>query len=560
MNPLRSSSNGRAQRPFRRLLSPRLIITKINVIVRRIFHKPERTPTCRNLDESEILEGEAEHAEEETEKGVQEEADGFPPFSPIAVLPNEVLLEMFDCHRLLALRTSGLSCVPWEWHRLAHVCSRWRTIIFQSQHRLNLQLVYTYKQPVRKTLEFWPTFPVAIRYPRLTRRVRPLTSKDEDNVIAALEHADRICELNVPMTDSLLAKSAALLQASFPTLQTLRLGPQETSRPLILPVGFLGGDAPRMRDIHLTSTAFSALPLLIQSARELVSLQLDEVPNSGHFSPEALAVGLSATTQLKQLKLYFQPQSHRPDQTRTPLPPKSRSMLPALTEIHFRGNSDYFEDLVSRIDAPAVEQVDINFLDLNTFDTPQLAQFIDRTRTLRSPHHTSFRLSEDDITITHNFRLAPPSSSSSGTIRLQISCDDVDRQMSILVHVGRQFSRLLSSVETLDANGSQMLFSLRDPRETDSAKWLELLRHFRGVRKLEIAGALVPNIASALEQVTGNVARGILPLLRDFHLDVPHVSMSPSIEPFIAARRPSAHPVTVHYGRDDPFDNPSDSD
>jgi hypothetical protein len=292
---------------------------------------------------------------------VTEEADGFPPFSPIAVLPNEVLLEMFDCHRLLALRTSGLSCVPWEWHRLAHVCSRWRTIIFQSQHRLNLQLVYTYKQPVRKTLEFWPTFPVAIRYPRLTRRGRPLTSRDVDNVIAALEHADRICELNVPMTDSLLAKSAALLQASFPTLQTLRLGPQETSRPLILPVGFLGGDAPRMRDIHLTSTAFSALPLLIQSARELVSLQLDEVPNSGHFSPEALAVGLSATTQLKQLKLYFQPQSYRPDQTRTPLPPKSRSMLPALTEIHFRGNSDYFEDLVSRIDAPAVEQVDIKF-------------------------------------------------------------------------------------------------------------------------------------------------------------------------------------------------------
>jgi hypothetical protein len=386
-----------------------------------------------------------------------------------------------------------------------------------------------------------------------------MSSRDEDNVIAALKHADRICELNVPVTDSLLAKSAVLLQASFPTLDTLRLGPQDASRPLILPVRFLGGDAPRMRDIHLTNTSFSALPLLIQSARELVSLQLDDVPNSGSFSPEALAVGLSATTQLKQLKLYFQPQTHRPDQTHTPLSPKRRAILPALTEIHFRGNSDYFEDLVSRIDAPAVEQVDVNFLDLNTFDTPQLAQFIDRTRTLRSPHHTSFRLSEDDITITHDFRLAPPSSSPSGTIRLQISCDDVDRQMSILVHVGRQFSRFLSSVEVLNAYGSQMLFSLRDPRETDSAKWLELLRHFRGVRKLEVAGALVPNIASALEQVTGNMARGILPLLRDFHLDVPQ-SMSPPIEPFVAARRLSTHPVTVHYARDDSSDNPSDDD
>ena len=386
-----------------------------------------------------------------------------------------------------------------------------------------------------------------------------MTSQDENNVIAALKHPDRICELNIPMTKSLLAKSALLLQASFPTLETLRLGSQDASKPLILPICFLGSDTPRMRDIHLTSTAFSALPLLIQSARDLVSLQLDDVPNSGYFSPEALAAGLSATTQLKHLKLYFHPPSHRPEQRRTPSATKSLSILPALTEIHFRGNSDYLEDLLARIDAPAVEQVDINFLELNTFDTPQLTQFIGRTKTLSSPHHTSFRLAEDDITIIHDFRLTPPSSAS-GTIRLQISCDDVDRQMSILVNVGRQFSRFLSSVETLDANGSPMLFSLRDPRETDSAKWLELLRHFRGVRKFEVAGALVPNIASTLEQVTGNMARGILPLLRDLHLDEPQSSMSSSIDPFVTARQLSSHPVTVHYARDDSSDNPSDND
>ena len=385
-----------------------------------------------------------------------------------------------------------------------------------------------------------------------------MTSQDENNIIAALKHPDRICELNVPVTKTILAKSALLLQASFPTLECIRLGSQDASRPLILPIGFLGGDTPRMREIHLTSTAFSALPLLIQSTRELVSLQLDDVPNSGYFSPEALAFGLSSTTQLKHLKLYFHPPSPRPDQRRTPSPPKTRFILPALIEIHFRGNSDYFEDLVARIDAPAVEQVEMNFLELNTFDTPQLTQFINRTKTLRSPYHTSFRLSEDDITITHDFRLA--SSSTSGTIRMQISCDDVDRQMSILVHVGRQFSRLLSSVETLDANGSPMLFSLRDPRETDSAKWLELLRHFRAVRKFEVAGALVPNIISTIEQVTGNMARGILPLLRDLHLDIPQLSMSPSIEPFVAARRLSSHPVTVHYARDDSSDNASDND
>ncbi|KAH8978444.1 hypothetical protein EDB92DRAFT_584403 [Lactarius akahatsu] len=541
----RSSPNGRAQRAFRRLLSPRVIITKVNAIIRRLFHKTERAPMhdiLETLEEWDLVAGETEHVqtshhEETREERVQGEGGGL---ALIESLPSEVLIEIFDCHRLLA-KTSGPSWIPWEWHRLAHVCSRWRSIIFE------------------KTLDFWPALPIAIRYPR-SSRFRHVTSQDEDNIIAALKHPDRICELNVPMTKSLLRKSALLLQASFPTLECLRTGSQDTDAtgPLILPVGFLGGSTPRLRDVHLTNTAFSALPLLIQSARALVSLQLDNIPNSGYFSPEALAAGLSATPRLKLLKVYFQAPSFRPEQRRTSSPPKTRSSLPALTEIHFRGNSDYFEDLVSRIDAPAVEQVDVNFIELNTFDTPQLAQFINRTKTLKSPHHTSIRLSDDDITIIHDFRI--PSPSVSGTIQLKVSCDDVDRQMSILVHVGRQFSRLLPSVETVNADGSPSLFSLRDQRETDSAKWLEILRHFRGVRKLEVSGALVPNIASALEQVTGNMARGILPFLRDLHLHGSESSMSPSIEPFVAARQPSSHPVSVHYSRDDSFDNLSDND
>ncbi|KAH9963476.1 hypothetical protein BGW80DRAFT_1351168, partial [Lactifluus volemus] len=37
---------------------------------------------------------------------------------------------------------------PWEWHRLAHVCRRWRHIIFDSPRSLNLQLFCTYGTPV----------------------------------------------------------------------------------------------------------------------------------------------------------------------------------------------------------------------------------------------------------------------------------------------------------------------------------------------------------------------------------------------------------------------------
>ena len=34
-----------------------------------------------------------------------------------------------------------LCSLPWEWHRLVHVCRRWRSIIFASPNFLDLQLV-----------------------------------------------------------------------------------------------------------------------------------------------------------------------------------------------------------------------------------------------------------------------------------------------------------------------------------------------------------------------------------------------------------------------------------
>ncbi|KAH9968533.1 hypothetical protein BGW80DRAFT_1338084, partial [Lactifluus volemus] len=37
---------------------------------------------------------------------------------------------------------------PWKWQRLAHVCRRWRHIIFDSPRSLNLQLFCTYGTPV----------------------------------------------------------------------------------------------------------------------------------------------------------------------------------------------------------------------------------------------------------------------------------------------------------------------------------------------------------------------------------------------------------------------------
>ena len=49
-----------------------------------------------------------------------------------------------------------------QWITLAHVCRRWRTVIFQSSRRLNLRLLCGPNTPVRDTLDNWPPLPLII--------------------------------------------------------------------------------------------------------------------------------------------------------------------------------------------------------------------------------------------------------------------------------------------------------------------------------------------------------------------------------------------------------------
>ncbi|KAH9025727.1 hypothetical protein EDB85DRAFT_2149566 [Lactarius pseudohatsudake] len=532
MNPFRPSPKCHTRTAARRLFSVRGIITKVNGIIRRLFSKAKQEPPAEDIFEgrekelensSSIMCEEPNIQRDQRERGLTIEA-----------LPNEVLLEVFDCHRLLTLdsASSGL----WEWHRLAHVCQKWRAIVFASPHRLDLRLVYTYAKPVRESVDCWPALPIVIWYP--TERLVP---EDEGNVVAALRYPDRICEINLTVTRSLLAKSFVLLRAPFPALERLRLRSQDTMRSLILPTAFLGGAAPRLRDIHLDSTAFPMLPQVLLSAHDLVSLRLDDIPNSGYISPEFFAAGLSVTTRLEYLKISFLSpilQRNTASSTRT------HAVLPALTDFQFRGDVDYLENLVTKIDAPALEQFTVTLFEQSTFNIPQLSKFIGRTRTLRSPHQTSIELSEAEFAVTHDFRLSSPSPSS-GNFKLQVLYEEEDLQMATLVHISRQLSASLASPERLDVVASSDLFAWRDPGEADAVQWLEFLRLFPGVKRLEVSSTLASIVASAFEQVTRT--SDILPSLSELHMGGSQASTSSSIEGFAAVRERSGHPVSVHY-------------
>jgi hypothetical protein len=183
----------------------------------------------------------------------------------INMLPDDVLLEIFDLYVIEGFRhpsktrrrQGGISLFETlgiqEWVTLAHVCRRWRTVVFQSPRRLNLRLLCTYKTPARDNLDVWPPLPLIIQDPYGVPNHWNGTS-GVDNIIAALEYNDRVCQIILgPLTSSQLeyVTHSAATHKPFPELTHLRLDMYEYGPKPILPDSFLGGTAPRLRSLIL---------------------------------------------------------------------------------------------------------------------------------------------------------------------------------------------------------------------------------------------------------------------------------------------------------------------
>jgi hypothetical protein len=184
-----------------------------------------------------------------------------------------------------------------------------------------------------------------------------------------------------------LKEVLAAMQKPFPQLSGLMLMLPHIFRttPVKVPVvpdSFLGGSAPCLRELSLERIPFPGLPKLLLSATNLVGLHLYSIPYSGYFSPEAMLATLSVLTNLRSLALQFKSPRSRPKQTWRPSPP-TRSVLPVLTSLKFKGVISYLEDLVAWIDAPQLSTLFISFFDQIEFYTPELIQFIRRTPTLK---------------------------------------------------------------------------------------------------------------------------------------------------------------------------------
>jgi hypothetical protein len=205
----------------------------------------------------------------------------------------------------------------------------------------------------KENLSLWPEFSL---------NVECWTPEDEDDLIAALGHPDRVRRVWLYMS-SKVEKVLGMLQAPFPMLTHLDLSGSER-KVLDLPDRFLGAAAPGLQDFCLGNISFPALPTLLLSTRDLISLRLESIPPTGYISTEAMVGSLVVLTKLRSLRIEFpnpidsEPLSEQPRYL--PMdPPVPAAPLPALTEFRFHGDSEYLEDLLAQITVPQVEVVSL---------------------------------------------------------------------------------------------------------------------------------------------------------------------------------------------------------
>ena len=309
------------------------------------------------------------------------------------MLPDLALLEIFDYymdeqHDLPdRLDMFGLYFDEEDveaWCTLVHVCRKWRNIVFGSPRRLNLRLFFDARTAVKKKLDAWPSLPMFVC-------ANDSNMWGVDNVIAALEHNDRICRLDILEVPGFqMTKILAKMQQPFPALTklALQLWPLGEQAPVV-PTSLLGGSAPHLQLLwlDLTGISFPGLPNLLLSATHLVELALQNIPDSGYILPEETVTCLSVLTKLEYLMIEFKLNNfyQRLPRSRHPYR-QTRTSLPVLTAFDFKGDGNYLEDLVARIDAPLLEKVTVDFCleERSGFDIPQVIQFFRRTPKLEA--------------------------------------------------------------------------------------------------------------------------------------------------------------------------------
>jgi hypothetical protein len=388
-------------------------------------------------------------------------------------------------------------------------------------------------------LGIWPVFPIVVW------DTSCLVSVD-DNIIAALEHNDHVCEIR--LTQFTISKSEQLVplrQQSFPALTEFRLLSYEPAPAL--PDSFLGGSAPHLRYLSLESVSFPALPNLLMSASHLVHLDLTDT-HSGFISSK-MVTALSVLTRLESMCLTFKyPELDSNLENRAP-PPQTPTVLPALMELELRGYGQYLDDFVARIEVPSIDFLEIKVTRRRfvVVDFLHLPQFIGRIENFRAFDHAWFRLDKHVMDVT----FGPQGWTHPGGLQLKFLLD-ANGPLSSLVEACNTSLlplRHLSNLTYFEISTRYPNSHSQSESNTVDPLWLEVLHQFSSARSLSLGSMeFVPPVAFTLKQVIEEGMTDVLPAIQRLSVSTP-LSAGPirdGIEEFVTARGLSDSEMASH--------------
>ena len=318
--------------------------------------------------------------------------------------------------------------------------------------------------------------------------------------------------------------------------------PDGEEDPPLLPAEFLGGSAPCLQEDLLILYFLSELPILISSARDLVTLKLRDIPPTGYISPEAIVACLAMLPRLKTFEIRFQSTSTRPASDQIQPHPRTRTVLPALSHFQLDGAGDYLEDFAARIDCPLLNTLYIVYFGrLVDLRVTQLVNFTER---LVGPKISPFRRANvclDTPGLEVTFHTYLPTNYPEWhwhLARTIISGRGFDWRISRLAQILNQFSAMLTTVVYLKLE----VWTICLFWNVGSLEWSHFLHQFSTVRALYVSLPFAGCITDALKSITGEMAAEALS-----SLDLIYLEGEPmlSLEKLVSVRQLSGRPVTV---------------
>ena len=387
-------------------------------------------------------------------------------------------------------------------------------------------------------LDIWPALPLIINGSGF------YTTRSVDNIVAALKCSDRACYIKLGISETLDWKIfLAAMRQPFPELTYLDVRWIDDDETIVVPDSFLGGFAPRLEVLRLHGTPFPGILKLLLSTTHLVHLRLHDIPHSGYFSPDAMAATLSTLTSLKSFSLEFNSPESCPDLEIRRLPPSTRSVVPVLTHFQFKGVTEYLEDLVTDIDAPQLNRLEITFFnDIVLSDTPQVIRFISRTPISSALEDAHLALRDGVARVTFLYK------NNTMEVELEVSvlCEGLDWQLSSLEQVCTSCLPFLSMLKNLSIY--EHALSKADWKDKiESRVWLGLLHPFTTVKNLYISEEIALLIGPALQELVEGRMTEALPTPENIFLEGLESSghVQKGFGQLFAARQVSGHPVTI---------------